>query len=398
MQVIYDEEKQKVPIKAWVDGVDFADNTRDQLVNLASMPFIHKWISSMADCHLGKGCAIGTVLATKKAIIPAAVGVDLGCGMQAIKTSLKAEDLPDNLRNLRDHIESKIPVGFGKREEKRMPISIKSAWNDNLAVKFRKITSFCPVRNTNHYVHLGTLGGGNHFIEICIDKDDDSVWVMLHSGSRGVGNAIGRYFIEKAKEEMQKYFINLPDADLAYLPEGSTYFDQYVESVDWAQEFAKMNRALMMQITLEVLEIHTKPFTTDLLTVDCHHNYVQKENHYKENVWVTRKGAVSAREGEYGIIPSSMGQRSFIVRGLGNPESFNSCSHGAGRVMSRTEAKKLVSLREHEEAVKGVECRIDADVIDETPSAYKPIDDVMKAQEDLVEIVHEIKQVLCIKG
>ena len=384
-------------VKAWSEGVDFADNTKEQLLNLADMPFIHKWVASMPDAHLGKGCAIGTVLATKKAIIPAAVGVDLGCGMSAVKTSLNASDLPDNLRALRLDIESVIPVGFGKHNKQQLPEDVISKWK-GLDAKFKSISEYCPVENTNSIAHLGTLGGGNHFIEVCIERSDDSVWVMLHSGSRGVGNAIGRYFIEKAKEEMQKYFISLPDDDLAYLPEGSDYFDQYIEAIDWAQEFAKMNRELMMQKTLDILEKHTKTFSVDKLTVDCHHNYVQKENHYGANVWVTRKGAVSAREGQYGIIPSSMGQRSFIVKGLGNKESFNSCSHGAGRVMSRNQAKKLVTLQQHEEAVRGVECRVDKDVIDETPSAYKPIEDVMNAQKDLVEIVHEIKQVLCIKG
>ena len=384
-------------VKAWSEGVDFADNTKEQLLNLADMPFIHKWVASMPDAHLGKGCAIGTVLATKKAIIPAAVGVDLGCGMSAVKTSLNASDLPDNLRALRLDIESVIPVGFGKHNKQQLPEDVISKWK-GLDAKFKSISEYCPVEKTNNIAHLGTLGGGNHFIEVCIERSDDSVWVMLHSGSRGVGNAIGRYFIEKAKEEMQKYFISLPDDDLAYLPEGSDYFDQYIEAIDWAQEFAKMNRELMMQKTLDILEKHTKTFSVDKLTVDCHHNYVQKENHYGANVWVTRKGAVSAREGQYGIIPSSMGQRSFIVKGLGNKESFNSCSHGAGRVMSRNQAKKLVTLQQHEEAVRGVECRVDKDVIDETPSAYKPIEDVMNAQKDLVEIVHEIKQVLCIKG
>jgi len=385
-------------VKAWSDGVQFDDNVKEQLLNLADMPFIHKWVASMPDAHLGKGCAIGTVLATKKAIIPSAVGVDLGCGMQAVKTSLNAADLPDNLKALRLDIESVVPVGQGKHDIQQLPKAVTDLWNNKLEPGFKWILDFCPVENTNNIAHLGTLGGGNHFIEVCIEKADDSVWVMLHSGSRGVGNAIGRYFIEKAKKEMEKYFVSLPDADLAYLPEGSAYFDQYIESVNWAQEFAKMNRALMMENTLKVLRKHTKEFSIDELTVDCHHNYVQKEHHYNENVWVTRKGAVSARRGQYGIIPSSMGQRSFIVKGLGNPESFNSCSHGAGRVMSRTQAKKLVTLQQHEEDVKGVECRIDEDIIDETPSAYKPIDDVMKAQSDLVEIVHEIKQVLCIKG
>jgi len=318
--------------------------------------------------------------------------------MQAVKTSLTASDLPFNLKSMRLDIEAVIPVGQGKHNVQKLPKEVIDTWNKHLSSGFDNLREFAPVEKTNNIAHLGTLGGGNHFIEVCIEKADNSVWVMLHSGSRGVGNAIGRYFIEKAKLEMEKYFISLPDEDLAYLPENSTYFDQYIEAVDWAQEFAKMNRALMMKNVLEVLEKHTQPFTVDELTVDCHHNYVQKENHYNENVWVTRKGAVSAKKGQYGIIPSSMGQRSFIVKGLGNKESFHSCSHGAGRVMSRTQAKKLVTMQQHEEAVRGVECRIDEGIIDETPSAYKPIDDVMAAQADLVEIVHEIKQVLCVKG
>lgn len=385
-------------VKAWVDGVEFADNVQEQLLNLADLPFIHKWVASMPDAHLGKGAAIGSVIATSKAIIPAAVGVDLGCGMQAVKTSLKASDLPDNLRDMRLEIESIIPVGFGKHNKQQLPEGIVKVWNNRLASGFKKISEYCPVDSSNNIVHLGSLGGGNHFIEVCIEKSDDSVWVMLHSGSRGVGNVIGRYFIEKAKEEMEKYFVSLPDSDLAYLPEDSTYFDQYVESVNWAQEFAKMNRDIMMQKTLNVLEKHTKTLDAEIMSVDCHHNYVQKENHYNKNVWVTRKGAVSARKGQYGIIPSSMGERSFIVRGLGNEESFNSCSHGAGRVMSRTQAKKLVSIKEHEVALSGIECNNSGSTLDETPSAYKPIDDVMEAQKDLVEIVHEIKQVMCIKG
>lgn len=385
-------------IKSWNEGVVFDDNTKQQLLNLADLPFIHKWVASMPDAHLGKGCAIGTVLATKKAIIPASVGVDLGCGMKAVKTSLKSSDLPDNLHNLRIDIESVVPVGRGQHSNDKLPYAVASTWVSGLLKNFTKISEYAPIGKTNSVVHLGTLGGGNHFIEICIEEKDDSVWVMLHSGSRGVGNAIGRYFISKAKEEMAKYFINLVDSDLAYLPENSKYFEQYIESVNWAQEFAKMNRDIMMQKTLDMLEKHTHTFNVEQLSVDCHHNYVQKENHYNENVWVTRKGAVSARKGEYGIIPSSMGQKSFIVRGLGNPEAFNSCSHGSGRVMSRTAAKKLVSLKEHKSALYGVECNNTLSTLDETPSAYKPIDDVMNAQKDLVEIVHEIKQVLCIKG
>ncbi len=382
-------------IKTWHEGVHIDDNTLDQLNNLASMPFIHKWIASMPDAHLGKGCAIGTVLATKKAIIPATVGVDLGCGMQAVKTSLKAKDLPDDLKNIRLGMEAVIPVGFGKHD--KLDGGTEKIWSDYLAKEFDELCEIAPIKDTNNVKHLGTLGGGNHFVEICLDEKD-FVWVMLHSGSRGVGNAIGRYFISKAKEEMKRWFCNIPDEDLSYLPEGSKHFDDYIRSIDWAQTFAKFNRDIMMTKALDILHKHTKDFRWEQHAIDCHHNYVEKENHYKENVWVTRKGAVSAKEGQLGIIPGSMGAKSFIVRGLGNKESFNSCSHGAGRVMSRSKAKKLVSMSEHKKSVEGVECRIDYDVIDETPSAYKDIDKVMEAQDDLVEVVHTLKQVMCIKG
>lgn len=382
-------------IKTWHEGVHIDKNTLEQLDNLASMPFIHKWVASMPDAHLGKGCAIGTVVATDKAIIPAAVGVDLGCGMQAVKTSLKAHDLPDDLRTVRLDMEAVIPVGFGKHTS--IKLDVADVWESQLAKEFDYICNIAPVKDTNNINHLGTLGGGNHFVEVCLDEDN-SVWIMLHSGSRGVGNAIGRYFIEKAKEEMKMWFCNIPDVDLSYLPEGSKYFGDYVRAVDWAQKFAKWNRKIMMHEALDVLRKHTKEFSWEQEAIDCHHNYVKKENHYGANVWVTRKGAVSARKGQLGIIPGSMGAKSFIVEGLGNEESFCSCSHGAGRVMSRTKAKKMVSLAEHKKSVEGVECRTDNSVIDETPSAYKDIDKVMEAQNDLVRIRHTLKQVMCIKG
>ncbi len=413
--------QSKLPVKAWVNGVAFDDNTKSQLLNLASMPFIHKWVAAMPDTHMGKGAAIGSVIATDKAIIPAAVGVDLGCGMKAVKTGLTANDLPDDLSALRNDIEAVIPVGFGKRNlhKDNYYYLLVNHWENvngkvvGGGIRVDRFDQLCldnPKANlekSNNIAHMGTLGGGNHFIEICLDENSD-VWIMLHSGSRGVGNRIGNYFIEKAREEIKRWFYNIPDQDLAYLPEGSKYFDKYVNAVNWAQDFAKSNRDMMMSIVLMELSKHTKPLinafydnaedTQFEMVTDCHHNYVQKENHYGKNVWVTRKGAVSAREGELGIIPGSMGAKSFIVRGLGNAESFCSCSHGAGRVMSRTQAKKLVSLEEHRQAVAGVECRVDESVIDETPSAYKDIDAVMAAQEDLVEIVHTLKQVMCIKG
>lgn len=398
-------EQGSHPVKAWTRGVSFDDNSKRQLLNIAQLPFIHKWIAAMPDVHLGKGATIGSVIPTVGAVIPAAVGVDLGCGMMATKTSLTAAQLPDSLAKLRAAIEKSVPHGrsasFKVRDEGswgNIPDEVMQAWLP-LQAGFERLCEKHPcLKNTNNVNHLGTLGTGNHFIELCLDETD-AVWVMLHSGSRGVGNRIGTHFIELAKKDMERWFIVLPDKDLAYIPEGTENFKNYLEAVGWAQDFALANRVLMMNNVLRALhEIVPTPFAAQLEAVNCHHNYISREHHYDKNVLVTRKGAVSAKRGEMGIIPGSMGAKSFIVRGLGNEESFCSCSHGAGRVMSRTEAKKRVSLAEHIQATAGVECRKDADVIDETPAAYKPIDDVMAAQADLVEIVHTLKQVLCVKG
>lgn len=401
--VLYTEGQ--APIKAWTKGVSFDANSQQQVSNMASMPFIHKWIAIMPDVHLGKGATIGSVIPTVGAVIPAAVGVDLGCGMMAAKTTLKAYDLPDSLALMRAAIEKAVPhgrtVSRGGRDKgswENAPAEALAKWLQ-LSEGFKRLCEKHPwLEKSNNLAHLGTLGTGNHFIEVCIDEAD-AVWVMLHSGSRGVGNQIGSHFIAAAKKDMERWFINLPDKDLAYIPEGSALFQDYVEAVAWAQDFAQANREVMMARTLQAMrEVLPIPFSADVEAVNCHHNYIRKEHHYERDVWVTRKGAVSARKGEMGIIPGSMGARSYIVRGLGNEESFCSCSHGAGRVMSRTEAKKRVSMEEHAKAVTGVECRKDEDVIDETPSAYKPIEAVMKAQEDLVEIMHTLKQVLCVKG
>eukprot|EP01103_Thecamoeba_quadrilineata_P006621 TRINITY_DN1634_c0_g1_i1.p1 TRINITY_DN1634_c0_g1~~TRINITY_DN1634_c0_g1_i1.p1 ORF type:complete len:365 (+),score=52.23 TRINITY_DN1634_c0_g1_i1:249-1343(+) len=364
----------------------------------------------MPDVHLGKGATVGSVIPTLRAIIPSAVGVDIGCGMSAVKTSLKATDLPQNLRNLRLTIESLIPHGRtdnGGRKDKgsyqdinTMPDLSHKLWKSQLEQGFENITQKHPlVRKGNTLNHLGTLGTGNHFIELCLDETD-SVWCLLHSGSRGVGNRIGTYFIERAKKDMGKKKKDLPDVDLAYLSEGSENFNDYVEAVHWCQRFAKANRQVMMSLFLSAIqkEPSIPPFTAHLVAVDCHHNYVEKENHFGEDVWLTRKGAVRAGKGEYGIIPGSMGASTFIVRGKGNPDSFLSCSHGAGRRMSRTQARKKVTLEEHIEAVSGVECRVDSEVLDESPAAYKDIQVVMAAQQDLVEIVHTLRQVLCVKG
>ena len=399
-------ETSKVPVKSWTRGVPFNDNAREQLLNLAQMPFIHKWVAAMPDVHLGRGATIGSVIPTIGAVIPAAVGVDLGCGMMAAKTTLRATDLPDNLAAMRSAIERVVPHGRSKKLRgsrdkgawSDIPADVAAAWAP-LADGFARLVEKHPfLKKTNNIHHLGTLGTGNHFVEVCLDENDD-VWVMLHSGSRGVGNAIGTHFIQEAKKDMERWFIHLPDKELAYIPQGSDKFAQYTAAVAWAQDFARINREVMMQRTLEAISaVMPMPFKADVEAVNCHHNYISPEKHYDENVWVTRKGAVSAKKGEMGIIPGSMGAKSFIVRGLGNEESFCSCSHGAGRVMSRTQAKKEVSMEEHLKAVEGVECRKDIGVLDETPSAYKPIEKVMEAQDDLVEIMHTLKQVVCVKG
>jgi tRNA-splicing ligase RtcB len=400
-------ESEGAPIKAWVEGVQLEEQARAQLQNLARMPFVYKHIAAMPDVHWGMGATVGSVIATKGAIIPAAVGVDIGCGMMAHSTTLRGSDLPDNLHGLRSAIEARVPHG---RTNNGGP-GDRGAWGDvsaenaealapSLAALDKIIAKHPKIKQAAERApsHAGTLGTGNHFIEVCLDETD-RVWIMLHSGSRGIGNRIGSYFIELAKQEMRRWFVNLPDVDLAYLPQGSDYFDDYCEAVRWAQQFALLNRTLMMREAMRALaSVVDKPFLTDEIAVNCHHNYVAWERHFGENVIVTRKGAVRAQEGDLGIIPGSMGARSYIVRGKGNRESFHSCSHGAGRAMSRGEAKRRFTLEDHEKATAGVECRKDADVIDETPAAYKPIDAVMAAQADLVEVVHTLRQVVCVKG
>jgi tRNA-splicing ligase RtcB len=394
-----------VPIKMWTKGVPVEDEAKKQLANTARLPIVFKHIAAMPDVHLGIGATVGSVVSTFKAIIPAAVGVDIGCGMMACKTTLRAEDLPDNLGPLRAVIEKAVPHGRSPKGWTRdegawgnPPSLVDQAWA-TLKVEFDAICEKYPrLKNTNNHKHLGTLGTGNHFIEVCLDEAG-AVWFMLHSGSRGVGNAIGTTFIELAKKDAARNNVHLPDQDLAYFEEGSQYFGDYVRGVGWAQKFARLNREVMMKnLVATVRQVITKPFEAHVEAVNCHHNYVQKETHFGEEVFVTRKGAVSAKKGELGIIPGSMGARSYIVRGLGNPESFESCSHGAGRVMSRTKAKKMFTVADQIKATEGVECRKDEAVIDEIPMAYKDIDAVMEAQKDLVEVVYVLKQVLCVKG
>lgn len=393
--VVFDKEKQKVPVKIWSDLKDVEPSAVKQLQNTAALPFVFKHVAVMPDVHFGMGATVGSVVATKGAICPACVGVDIGCGMMAVKTNLDSRIVQDKIALIRKSIERSVPVGFGQNTN-----IATSVWDWHGWAEFRKLESANKELGDKGLYQLGSLGGGNHFIEICLDTEN-KVWVMLHSGSRGVGNLLARKHIDSAKGLMKKMLINLPDPDLAYLPSETKEFDDYIRDLQWAQSYALQNRIEMM--TRVIKDISFAVFGEDGKVevsneVNCHHNYVSWENHFGENVMVTRKGAVRARVGDMGIIPGSMGARSFIVKGLGNPDSFNSCSHGAGRKMSRTEAKKRFTLEDLAKQTEGVECRKDADVIDEIPGAYKDIDQVMENQKDLVSIVAQLKQIMCIKG
>lgn len=381
----------RVPVKIYTE--DIADNAQAQLANIATLPFVHHHIAAMPDVHLGIGAAVGAVIPTRGAIVPAAVGVDIGCGMNAVRLSLKASSLPDDLGRMRAQIEREVPVGFAGHKEARWQHEALSQVADGL----KRIQDKYPKLQADWRGQMGSLGGGNHFIELCLDENDD-VWVMLHSGSRGIGNRIGQFFIEAARREMERHFIQLPDRDLAYLVEGSTLFEDYLDAVGWAQDYAMENRRTMMRLVLEALARHLPPFTLTREAINCHHNYVAREHHYGADVWVTRKGAIRAGRDELGIIPGSMGARSYIVRGKGNAESLCSCAHGAGRRMSRNEAQKHFTVDDLARQTAGVECRKDGGVLDEIPGAYKDIDAVMANQTDLVEVLHTLKQVLCVKG
>ena len=400
-------ETEGVPIKAWTRGVAVEDAARKQLVNVAKLPIVFRHVAVMPDVHFGIGATVGSVVPTERAIIPAAVGVDIGCGMMAVETTLAASQLPDSLRALRTAIEEAVPHGRtangGKGDKgawRKVPAGPAAAWKELAPEYDELVDKHEKIGQGNDRSHLGTLGTGNHFIEVCLDERDH-VWFMLHSGSRGVGNRIGSYFIELAKQDMRSHVKNLPDENLAYLREGTAHFDDYVAAVGWAQRYAMTNRRLMMEAVVAAARREGSglpPFELGETAVNCHHNYVEREHHFGRDVFVTRKGAVRARLGDLGIIPGSMGARSYIVRGKGEPQSFCSCSHGAGRVMSRNEAKRRFSVEDHAAATAGIECRKDRDVIDETPMAYKPIDKVMAAQADLVDVVHELRQVVCVKG
>jgi tRNA-splicing ligase RtcB (3'-phosphate/5'-hydroxy nucleic acid ligase) len=391
-------EEGRVPVRVYTADVE--PSARQQLVNISRLPILHHHVAAMPDVHTGIGATVGSVIATDRAIIPAAVGVDIGCGMIAARTSLTGNQLDQrSLRRVFDQITRDVPVGHGQHRDGR---EIRDAVSP-LARGLRDILDEHPeIRKRFRRAHnwaqqMGTLGGGNHFIEVCVDEAN-SVWVMLHSGSRGIGNAIGSYFIELARRDMERELANLPDRDLAYLREGAAHFDDYVQAVDWAQRYAAANRQAMMDIVLTALRGHLPAFDVSKEVVNCHHNYVQRERHYGKDVWVTRKGAIRAGEGELGIIPGSMGTKSYIVRGRGVQESFESCAHGAGRRMSRSAAQKRFTAADLVEQTAGVLCRKDNAVVDEIPGAYKSIDEVMENQSDLVDVVHTLKQVLCVKG
>jgi len=375
-------------IKAWTDYVGIEAEAEKQLIQLASLPFIYKHIAVMPDVHAGKGSTVGTVIATEGNIIPAAVGVDIGCGMMAVKLPFKVEQLK-NLHQLRSSIERSVPVGFDYHDE---PIP----YLNHIKKLYR------PDVDQRAWQQFGSLGGGNHFIEVCKDQNLDA-WVVIHSGSRGIGNKLATKHIEKAKGLMKESFISLPDPDLAYLAQGTKEFDAYINDLLWAQDYAFYNRQAMMDLVLKALSYHLYKEERNLLrdaglVINSHHNYSRKETHFGRDIWLTRKGAVSAQKGEFGIIPGSMGAKSFIVKGKGNPESFCSCSHGAGRKMSRTQAKKRFTTEDLKEQTAGIECRKDKEVVDEIPAAYKNIEDVMRSQEDLVEIVYTLNQLICVKG
>jgi len=398
MPVRQEIREGRVPVKVYTDLVE--DSARRQLVNISQLPIVHHHVAAMPDVHHGIGATVGAVIPTLRAIIPAAVGVDIGCGMIAARLSLSANEIDEaSLKKVFAQISRDVPVGFEQHDEHRAPADAAKPFKRGLRAILDKHPGVEKRvgRHSSWVRQLGTLGGGNHFIEVCLDEAQ-RVWVMLHSGSRGIGNAIGTYFIELARRDAERNQLVLPDRDLAYFAEGARHFEDYVEAVGWAQDYARANRAEMMDLVLAALRRHLPAFEVTTEAVNCHHNYVERETHYGEAVWVTRKGAIRARAGDLGIIPGSMGTRSYIVRGKGGIEAFQSCAHGAGRRMSRTQAGKHFSVADLAEQTAGVVCRKDKGVLDEIPGAYKDIDEVMANQSDLVEVLHTLKQIVCVKG
>jgi len=394
-------------VRLWTGSMQIEDAAVQQLQNIAELPILAGHIAVMPDVHMGKGATVGSVIPTTSAVIPSAVGVDIGCGMIAVRTGLRAHDLPESLAAVRSEIEASVPVGFAFHNR---PLSIArdggaaavlQARYDALMGSFDTLSLFSGIGRFDRgrmTQQVGTLGGGNHFIEICLDEEQ-RVWLMLHSGSRNVGKTIGEAAMESAKKHMASLDLTLKDKDLAWLEDGTEAFAQYTTALSWAQDYARLNRDVMLHLVIQAVEksLGRSLSITDE-AVNCHHNYLSKEEFGGKSVWVTRKGAVSARAGQLGIIPGSMGAKSFIVCGKGHEAAYCSCSHGAGRKMSRTAAKRLFTTDDLAEQTAGVECRKDADVVDEIPAAYKDIDEVMAAQADLVEIKHTLKQVLCVKG
>ncbi|BAZ03958.1 RtcB family protein [Calothrix sp. NIES-3974] len=387
------ELKTPSPILSWANHELGSDESK-MAQNVASLPFVFKHVALMPDVHLGKGALVGSVIATKEAIIPAAVGVDIGCGMAAIKTPFSGDKLEGKLKQIRQEIEAAIPTGFEENKDIEKTVTNWQKWRE-----FNQLHPGVQDLQTKAMRQMGSLGGGNHFIEVCLDTDNQ-VWLMLHSGSRHIGNKLASCHIDTAKELAKMAQIKLPDADLAYFVAGTPEFAAYWHDLQWAQNYARMNRDVMMARFKRILEKHLaggKPFKP-LLEVNCHHNYAEREVHFGEEVYVTRKGAVRAQTEDYGIIPGSMGAKSYIVKGKGCADSFCSCSHGAGRLMSRSKAKGVYTLDDLIAQTAGVECRKDEGVIDEIPGAYKPIEQVMENQADLVEVVATLKQVVCVKG
>jgi tRNA-splicing ligase RtcB (3'-phosphate/5'-hydroxy nucleic acid ligase) len=399
-------EKALPGARLWTGDMEVEAGALEQIRKVTQLPILAGHVAVMPDVHLGKGATVGTVIPTRAAIVPAAVGVDIGCGMLAVKTNLRAADLPDNLGALRAQIERDVPVGFDFHESVLKPKGTREAHAlenrlDKLAGRFERLSILDTVGKFDEgrmWRQLGSLGGGNHFIELSLDEAG-AVWIMLHSGSRNVGKTVGETAMDMAKRIAAETDRRLPDRDLAWLDEGTPEFESYVEGLGWCQDYAALNRDLMLYLVHRALEKALKrPVLLEGEVVNCHHNYARLEEWNDEKVWVTRKGAVSARKGEMGLIPASMGAASKVVRGKGNPASYCSCSHGAGRLMSRGEAKRRFTRADLVAQTAGVECRKDPGVIDEIPGAYKSIDEVMEAQSDLVETVATLKQILCIKG
>ena len=390
-------EKLKIstqaPILSWANH-DLGHEEIKMAKNMASLPFVFKHVALMPDVHLGKGALVGSVIATEEAIMPAAVGVDIGCGMCAIQTPFMADQLDGKLKKIRQDIEAAIPTGFNQNKDAEKAVYNWQGWKD-----FKQLHSGVQHLENTALLQIGSLGGGNHFIEVCLDTEDQ-VWLMLHSGSRNIGNKLAKNHISTSQNLLKLSDTKLPDPDLSYFVEGTAEFKAYWHDLQWAQDYARFNREVMMARFKRIVEKHVvggRP-TRPLLSVNCHHNYAEKETHFGEDVYVTRKGAVRARTEDYGIIPGSMGAKSYIVKGKGNHDSYCSCSHGAGRKMSRNKAKRHFNLDDLIQQTEGVECRKDKGVLDEIPGAYKSIEEVMASQADLVEVVATLKQVVCVKG